>query len=125
MVRFVYGIIPVPVFYVDDLDWAAGRAYGIFVRIKKGYEDDEGLIEHELQHIRQFYRLPLIHFALYKFSAWYRYNAELECYKIQLSYCTHYETCVNHFAEFLTTRYGLKLEITQVIQDLKLKRTWI
>ncbi len=118
-IKTVYGFIPVPVFIAKDLGWAAGRAYGVFVRIKEKYKDDEGLLQHELQHIRQFYRTLMLHPLLYKFSARYRYNAELECYRVQLRYAKNKDRTLKYFVKLLTTRYGLKLDAKSVENDLR------
>jgi len=117
--KYVYGFIPVPVLIVKDLGWAAGRAYGFFIRIKEDYKDDVGLLEHELQHIRQFYRTLGLHNLMYKFSDRYRYNSELECYRIQLKYATYYEQTLSRFVKLLMTRYNLKLNETSVEKDLR------
>lgn len=58
MLKFVYGIIPVPVTWTDDMaDNTAGYARGPVVRLRPRYEHDRGLLEHELEHVRQFWRM--------------------------------------------------------------------
>jgi len=114
----IYGIIPIPVFYVDDLDWAAGRSYGFFIRIKKDYKDDRGLLEHELQHCRQFYRTLMLHPLLYKFSKTYRYNSELECYRVQLSFSQNKNRSAKHFVKYITTWYKLDVLPGKALSDL-------
>lgn len=117
-IRMIYGVIPVPVFYVKSLGWAAGRSNGFFVRIVEKYKDDKGLLEHELQHCRQFYRTFGLHGFLYKFSKKYRYNMEIECYRIQLKFCANRKATARKFAEFLTTRYDLDVSKARAIMDL-------
>lgn len=116
--RFIFKIIPVPVFYVDDLGDFAGRSNGFFVRIVKDYKDDKGLIEHELQHCRQFYRTLMLHGLLYKFSKKYRYKAELECYKLQLTYCEDRMASAIRFTNFICDKYGLDEDPNLVKLDL-------
>jgi hypothetical protein len=87
--------------------------------ILKKYKNDRGLLEHELQHCRQFYRTLGIHAVLYKLSANYRYKAELECYRVQLRYAKSSFTAVKYFTKYLTTRYNLKLDAATVEKDLK------
>lgn len=41
--------------YTDKMpDGVAGDARGPFIRIRKGYEADEGLYQHELRHVKQW-----------------------------------------------------------------------
>ena len=119
--RAIYKIIPVPVFYVDPFkDGFAGKSNGFFVRIDKNYKDDKGLLEHELQHCRQFYRTLMLHGLFYNFSKKYRYKAEIECYKIQIA-CydeSRHDYLIDKFSNFLATKYNLNLDVEKVKQDL-------
>lgn len=118
-IKRIYGIIPVPVYYVEDLGKFAGRSYGFFISIVEKYKDDRGLLEHELQHCRQFYRTFTLHGFLYRFISKYRYAMEIECYRIQLTFAKDYESALNHFANFLATRYKLYLNPNKVEADLR------
>ena len=62
-----------------------GCANACFVRIRKGYENDKGLISHELLHIEQFWDNPLTHPFRYRFSPPYRLDCEVKAYRLQLS----------------------------------------
>lgn len=63
-----------------------GCANAFFVRIRKGYENDEGLWEHEVTgHVGQFWDNPLTHSLRYRFSPPYRLDCEVKCYRLQLS----------------------------------------
>jgi len=118
-IKFVYGILPAFIFYVKTLgDFAAGRSNGFIIRVVEKYKDDEGLLEHELQHCRQFYRTLGIHGLLYKFSKKYRYEAEVEAYRIQLKYCQDKKASIRKFAEFLSTKYNLDVTKTKALIDL-------
>lgn len=60
MVKFIYGVIPVPVKWTDAMaDNTAGYAKGPFIRLRPRYEHDRGLLEHELGHVWQFWRLVI------------------------------------------------------------------
>lgn len=86
-IKFILNFIPVLIFYVDSISKnRAGVSYGLFVKILKEYKNDEGLIQHELTHCRQFYRTLFIHGVLYKFWSHYRYISEVEAYAVQLKY---------------------------------------
>ena len=61
-----------------------GCANACFVRIRKGYENDLGLLEHEKVHVRQFWRTLGLHSILYLISKRYRLKAEVEAYKVQI-----------------------------------------
>ncbi len=83
MIRFVYKIIPVPVIYKDWLvkDGMAGRSYNFFVAIRKDQKGNEALLQHELVHIKQFYRTLGLHSIMYHSSRDYRLKCEIEAYK--------------------------------------------
>lgn len=58
MIKFIYGVIPVPVTFTDNMAKnTAGYARGPVVRLRPRYENDRGLLEHELEHVRQFWRM--------------------------------------------------------------------
>ena len=87
--RCVFGFIPVPIFYVASL--AAGRggeSRGPIVRILDRYRApcDEGLHQHELEHVRQFWRLPVLHSVLYAFRRSYRLACEAAAYRVQMNH---------------------------------------
>ena len=111
--HFVFGIIPVPVFITDDMpEWVGGysKSAGVFVRPKYIEEGDHGIINHELQHVRQFWQLILLslaiggglyyagselwklmpavgvfaHMSLYRFVPRYRLWSEIDAYKQQI-----------------------------------------
>lgn len=65
---------------------SAGCANGPFVRIRVGYEDDKGLLAHELLHVEQFWNDPLTHGLRYRFSKHYRLDCEVKAYRKQLEY---------------------------------------
>lgn len=60
MWKSVYGFIPVPVSFTNNMaDNTAGYARGPLIRLRPQYQDDRGLLEHELEHVRQFWRVVL------------------------------------------------------------------
>jgi hypothetical protein len=85
--RTVFGCIPVPIVYVAALgEGRGGETRGPVVRIASRYRDplDEGLHQHELEHVRQFWRLPIVHSLLYATSKRYRLRSEAGAYRIQM-----------------------------------------
>lgn len=82
-VKFVYGVCPAFILYVDyqvkalNLKDPWGKAKGPVIRIEQEYKDNQSLLEHELNHVRQWYRHGLIiHTLLYRYSMKYREWAE-------------------------------------------------
>jgi hypothetical protein len=90
--------------------------YGPFVFVRPKYKGtDEGLLQHELTHVKQFWRNPL--FGLwYFFSKNARYKYELEAYRVQLKYYT--DNRAGTFAWYLVNNYKLHVPKDQVLQDL-------
>lgn len=85
-----------------------------FIFIRPERKGDEGLLEHEKTHVRQFWRNPFM-FLWYVFSKQARYQYELEAYRVQLRYSPHR---LYGYAVTLATKYGLDLSIEAVKFDL-------
>jgi hypothetical protein len=84
--KSVFSIIPVPFFVTDNMpkDFGA-QAKLFFCKIRPEYVNDEGLIQHELTHIRWSYLCLHIPYAiLYKFTRWFRLKAEISGYRTQI-----------------------------------------
>jgi len=91
--------------FVNNTD--AGTARAMFIWIRPSYKNDKGLLEHELVHVRQFWRNPLFFGLLYRFSEKYRFNSEVEAYREQLK---HYpDDRSDLFAKFIVENYRLKV----------------
>lgn len=108
-IRFVYGILPALVIYTERLpEGFGGCANAMIVRIRPKYEGDEGLLQHELTHVKQAYRLLILfHALLYLFCDSYRLRAEVEAYRKQLEYSTYKAFDAGLFAGFICDRYAL------------------
>lgn len=79
-------IFPHKVIYTDNLpEGVGGRANGFIIRIRKSYKDDEFLLRHELEHVRQWYITLMLHPLLYKFSTRYRTWSEARAYARQVN----------------------------------------
>lgn len=126
MIKFVYKIFPVLISYTDkDLNGFAGKAYGPYIRIKNHYKKDEGLLQHELVHAKQFYRTFMIHGILYYFISSYRLKSEIEAYQVQLKYTSEdrKDYVAGVFANFVATRYKLKNINIEEVKKLILNKT--
>lgn len=108
-IKFVYGFLPALVVYTDRISVnSAGCANAMIVRILPRCVSDEGLLQHQLTHVRQSYRLLLlIHALLYRFSRCYRLDAEVEAYRKQLEYSVNRDADIVFFAIMIRTKYDL------------------
>lgn len=115
-IYWIYKYFPGFVFVADWAvsAWAGATTYGPFVFIRPSRtfptiirEEAEGLREHELTHVKQFYRTVGISGILSLFSKW-KLQYEVEAYREQLKYVP---ADTAYFAEYLSTRY--KLNITK------------
>lgn len=103
---------PAIVIYTDRVPrGSAGVANAFVVRIRPDYRDDRGLLVHELEHVRQWWVMPVISDLLYLFSRRYRLWAEVRAYRKQVDVYPpeHREHYVNAAARLLVRKYRLKI----------------
>lgn len=134
-------------FYVDSIaPDVAGRTNGPIIRIDKRYKDDEGLLTHELVHVKQWFTLFLmgvlaalimyfaptsidpsfwwvpvligsaLHGLMYKFYKGYRLWCEVQAYKEQALYYS--DDRRELFAGFIAEHYNLGISKEQAYLDL-------
>lgn len=111
-IRWAFKYLPAFLFYSDLLKRSGGLTFGPLILLKKKYKGDastdaNGLVEHELTHVRQFYRTCGLNGPRYLFARW-RLAYEVEAYKAELRY-TPDAACA--FAWCIANRY--RLDITQ------------
>jgi len=71
--------------HTDDMPkWKAGYSRAWFIRIRPIHKDDVGLLEHEIEHVRQWWVTLGISSIMYLLSKRYRLWAEVKAYKVQL-----------------------------------------
>lgn len=142
-------MLPSKTIYTDNLPAdVGGCANGPVIRIRNKYRNDTGIHAHEAEHVRQWYVGMLIgalaaaalallpqlaawsewwpvaltsSIGLHPLAYWllpsYRLWAEARAYRIQLQ---HYPDDRSRlFAEFIATRYGLKISAEQALEALK------
>ena len=104
-IRFIHGIIPVPVIIRKDLDHTyRGRSYGFWVEIDELY-NCEPLIQHELQHCKDLWRwLVIPYIILYHFNESFRIKMEIRAYRHQIDtgiYTPQYvaKTIAEHYTD--------------------------
>lgn len=105
------GILPYFIRYKEIEKPTVGKAWLIFITISPSHKNDKGLLAHEIEHVKQFYRLPLIHGLLYRFNKKYRLYAEVGAYKVQLKY----SNTPDLFAKFISERYDLNISKKEVL----------
>jgi len=122
MIKFVYGILPVVLKYSDNMPqpWIGGYAKGPYIRLRTKYKGtDEGILQHELTHVKQWYRsLMYFHPILYLVSKRYRLWSEVEAYKVQSNYYDDPAAKLKRFAKFISTRYNLAITEKEALRRL-------
>lgn len=116
--KFVYLIFPAIIRYTEDpIKGFAGSALGPSIKIQEKYKEDKGLLEHELTHVRQFYKTLGLLPILYHFDK-FKYKYEVEAYRIQLKYAKNKKWAAELFAGFIADRYNLEVDASKVKEDL-------
>lgn len=113
MIKFVYKVLPAFVFYNDKLvpEGYGGVTRFNFVFLREKYKDrDEGILQHELTHVKQLYRSFLLFPYLYLLSKKFRLKSEVKAYKVQASYYQNKEASYQWMARAIATKY--KLDVT-------------
>ncbi|SMO61414.1 hypothetical protein SAMN06269117_11441 [Balnearium lithotrophicum] len=117
---FIYGFLPVITIFSNKFipKGFGGYNYGFINIIRPKYKDDKGLINHEIQHSKQFYRtfglapifrsLGIFPF-LKKFSDRKIFNYECEAYGKQLCFIDSesFNWALKLFSQFVVTKYGI------------------
>jgi hypothetical protein len=119
--KSVYGILPAIVRYTETMPkpWHGGFAKYCYIRIRSKYLKDNGILQHELVHVKQFYRLFLLFMAM---------AAGLFIYSLSHPYLPSYLGCmalailspVAH--RFMSNNFGwyrLRIEVEAYKEQLK------
>ena len=105
-----YGIIPVLFFYTDRFVKLGAATYFLgpicVILVKPKYKNDKGLHNHEMVHVKQYWKSFWMHTFKYNNSEKYRLESEVEAYAIQ--YKTYPdEKHFNLFVEYMLEKYSL------------------
>lgn len=114
---FVYKIFPSFVFYTDKFigDKFAGKAFGNIVFIRPSQKDNIPLLQHELVHVKQFYRTFGLHGVFYKLSKKYRLKSEIEAYRVTIKYRGYTNQKQSEWiVDTLLNNYGLRLSQDEI-----------
>lgn len=104
---------PAIVFYTQKVEKGKGyvvrgKTAGPLVFIGMAYKQDIGLLQHELTHVRQFWRRGLlVHMLLYYFIRAYRLKAECAAYYVQWLAGERTETKKEDFTDRIWLFYNL------------------
>jgi len=117
MFRLVYKILPAFVFQVET-DTGISMAIGNIVVIDR--EASEGVIAHELIHVKQNYRTLFTAIILYKLSQRYRLMYEVEAFKKQIEVDQLSDLHIMNIAEVLAEDYKIKyVSVADIYATLK------
>jgi len=108
--------------YTNDLPYnkAGVTSYCFWphIEIRTEYKGDRGLLQHELEHVRQYWtRGLIIHSLRYKYSQSYRLRCEVEAYKIQQEYTSI--DMFEKYANMICNDYELDVDRAEIIEMLK------
>lgn len=105
------------VFYTNRLVGKAfaGAARGPFIFIRPEFKGDQGLLEHERVHVRQFWRTFGLHGLRYRFSRAYRLRSEVEAYRRQLEFSSDVRWSRLNFAGLLASNYDLGISFDRAV----------
>ncbi len=109
-IRIIWKFIPIPVFITN---WMPERFSGYhivdIVLIRPDYKDDEGLIQHELTHVKQNLRTLFWSGIKQYWDKNHKLNRECEAYAVQLQYVPDedYEVMKTRFVNYMYTKYNL------------------
>jgi hypothetical protein len=84
-----------------------GITQGPIIRILESHKDDEGLYQHELMHVKQWFMTLSLHSFFYIFSDKYKLWAEVQAYKKQAA--CYMDDRKPKFARFIAMYYGLSI----------------
>lgn len=93
----------------------SGYTLGPIVLIRPRCRDDQGLLQHELVHVRQFWRTFGLFGIPYWLSRTRRFEYEVEAYREQLKYSPGRQAL---FARHLARNYDLGITESQALAAL-------
>jgi len=110
-IRLIWKFIPVPIFITNWLipSKFAGYHIATLALVRPSHEDDEGLIQHELTHVKQNIRTLGISGVRQYFDKNHKLDRECEAYAIQLQYVPQPQQDVmkKRFVNYIYSKYDL------------------
>jgi len=118
-IRFIYKMLPA-IFFKKNIE---GKNFNyrattktLFVIVASPLWENEGIIQHELTHVKQFYRTFGLHIFLTIFSKSYQKKIEIEAYKKQMKYSPEHLYCC--YVPNLMNYYKFKMTKEEAIKAL-------
>lgn len=85
IIKYVYKILPAFIIKSTNIpDKFTGWTIGNVIKIRPANIENTNIINHELEHVKQFYKTLGLHSFLYFISKRYRLYSESEAYTAQL-----------------------------------------
>jgi len=109
-IRLIWKFIPIVIFISNWMPKKfSGYHVGTTVIIRPDYADDEGLIQHELTHVKQNIRTLGISGIRQYFDKNHKLNRECEAYAVQLQYVPQPQQDVmkKRFVNYIYSKYDL------------------
>ena len=109
-IRLIWNFIPILIFITNWMPKKfSGYHVGCLVLIRPDYKDDEGLIQHELTHVKQNIRTLGWSGIKQIWNKNHKLNRECEAYAVQLEYVPvkQYDTMKTRFVNYMYTKYDL------------------
>jgi|TARA_B110000444_G_C18734154_1_gene544754 hypothetical protein len=110
-IRLIWKFLPVPIFITNWLipSKFAGYHIATLALVRPEYKEDEGLIQHELTHVKQNIRTLGVSGIRQYFDKNHKLDRECEAYATQLMYVPHNQKDVmrTRFVNFMYTKYDL------------------
>ena len=115
-------LIPIPVL-IFTKDFKDSRKQGLclwfIIIIDSLLKDNEGCIQHELVHSKQYWRFPSLLWILYRISNLFRFFCEVGAFRKQLKYEPYY--FLDIFTKSLRENYGFKYDAEKWLTTRKFR----
>jgi len=109
-IRLIWNFIPVLIFISNWMPKKfSGYHVGCLVLIRPTHKEDEGLIQHELTHVKQNIRTLGWSGIKQIWNKNHKLNRECEAYAVQLQHvpANQYKTIHTRFVNYMYTKYNL------------------
>ena len=109
-IRLIWKFIPIVIFISNWMPKRfSGYHVGASVIIRPEYADDEGLIQHELTHVKQNIRTLGLSGIRQIWDKNHKLNRECEAYAVQLTHVNKkdYEVLKTRFVNYMYSKYNL------------------
>jgi hypothetical protein len=109
-IRLIWKFIPIVIFISNWMPKRfSGYHVGATVIIRPEYADDEGLIQHELTHVKQNIRTLGLSGIRQIWDKNHKLNRECEAYAVQLTHVNKkdYEVLKTRFVNYMYSKYNL------------------